>query len=64
MSLSFSMVRRLLSIARVLCSNTGASSCWQGATSLCLVRAGMASFQSSSSTSFMKALTDGRIAPK
>ena len=51
-------------MAREPCSKMGASSCWPGATSLCLVLAGTPSFQSSSSTSFMKALTVGRMAPK
>ena len=51
-------------MASELASKIGASSCWAGATSLCLVRAGTPSFQSSSSTSFMKALTVGRMAPK
>ncbi len=43
---------------------TGASSCWAGATSLCLVFAGTPSFHSASSSSFMKLFTVGRIAPK
>ncbi len=46
------------------CSKIGASSCWDGATSLCLVLTGTPSFQSSSSTSFMKSFTVGRMAPK
>ena len=75
----FSMVSWLWSMARLPWSKMGASSCWAGATSLCLVLAGTPSFQSSSSTSFMKALTAradgaevvvlellalGRLAPK
>ena len=60
----FSIVSRLWSMALELASKIGASSCWQGATSLCLVLAGTASFQSSSSSSFMNSLTVGRMAPK
>ena len=51
-------------MAAELASKIGASSCWHGATSLCLVLAGTASFQSSSSSSFMNSLTVGRMAPK
>ena len=59
-----SMVTRLLSMARLEMVKIGASSCCAGATSLCLVLAGMPSFHSASSSSFMKLLTVGRIAPK
>ena len=44
--------------------NTGAISCCAGATSLCSVLLYTPSFQSSSFSSFMKALTRGRIVPK
>ena len=49
-----SMVSWLWSMAMLAVVNTGASSCWAGATSLCLVLAEMPSFHSSSSSSFMK----------
>ena len=58
-----SIVSRLWSMATLVVSKMGASSCWQGATSLCLVLAGMPSFHSSSSSSFMKAETSGRMTP-
>ena len=51
-------------MARLLLVKMGASSCWAGATSLCLVLADTPSFHSSSSSSFMNSFTDGRMAPK
>ena len=59
-----SIVSRLWSMATLVVSKMGASSCWQGATSLCLVLAGTPSFHSSSSSSFMNAETSGRMTPK
>ncbi len=59
-----SMVSRLWSMATLEVSKMGASSCWQGATSLCLVLAGTPSSHSTSSSSFMKADTRGRMVPK
>ena len=44
--------------------NTGANSCWEGAASLCSVLAKMPSFQSSSSRSFIKAITRGLMVQK
>ena len=51
-------------VAMLVVVKMGASSCWAGATSLCLVLARMPSFHSSSSRSFIKAATRGLIAPK
>ena len=48
-----SIVSWLWSTATFVVSNTGANSCCAGATSLCLVLAGMPSFQSSTSRSCM-----------
>ena len=52
-----SMVSWLWSVAMLVVVKMGASSCWAGATSLCLVLARMPSFHSSSSRSFIKAAT-------
>ena len=60
----FSMVSRFSSIARFEFVKSGANSCWAGATSLCLVFAETPKAHRSSSTSFMKLFTVGRIAPK
>ncbi|VWM18219.1 Uncharacterised protein [Collinsella intestinalis] len=53
MSFIFSIMSRLLSTEALSSEYTGASSCWQGATSLCLVLDGMPNDHSSSSRSFM-----------
>ena len=59
-----SMVSWLWSPAMLTLVNTGAISCWHGATSLCLVLEKMPNFHSSSSSSAMNAATRGRIEPK
>ncbi len=63
-SFIISMVSRFSSTARFALQNTGASSCWHGATSLCLVFAATAKPHNSSSSSFMNEFTVGRMAPK
>ena len=59
-----SMVSSLWSVAILEVEKIGASSCCEGATSLCLVLASTPNFQSSSSRSFMKAATLVLMEPK
>ena len=61
---SVSITSMLWSQARFSSSNCGASSNCAGATSLWRVLAGMPSFQSSRSTSFMKDRTRSGTVPK
>ena len=56
--------KKNISTATFVVSNTGASSCCAGATSLCCVLADTPSFHNSSLTSFMKAAILSRIEPK
>ena len=59
-----SMVSMFLSMATLVLSNTGAISCWAGATSLCLVLEGMPNDHSVSSRSAMNSAIVGLMVPK